>query len=78
MSWAFRLFGLAGQEKAVNVKIENPDNSLVESGSALQEDNGPDWFYTTTVNNTEITGDKITISASDLSEYLTIKETTLT
>lgn len=49
--------------KAVTVKIENADGSLVEEGSAV--DSGFEWVYTATVNNKDLSGDKITIKATD-------------
>lgn len=47
----------------VKVMIENPDGSLVEEGNAI--DSGVEWVYTATVQNADLTGDKITITASD-------------
>lgn len=49
--------------KAVTVKIENEDGSLVEEGLAI--DNGAEWIYTTTANNADLSGDKITVQATD-------------
>lgn len=49
--------------KAVTVKIENADGTLVEQGSAV--DSGFEWIYTATANNADLSGDKITIKATD-------------
>ncbi|MNK15435.1 hypothetical protein D3C87_335730 [compost metagenome] len=61
--------------KAVTVKIENADGSLVEEGSAT--DAGFEWIYTTTSKNTDLAGDKITIKASDNPANLTEMTQTL-
>lgn len=52
--------------KAVTVTINNSDGTLAESGNAIAEANGFDWVYTATASNTTLTGDKITIRASDI------------
>ncbi|MNT08833.1 hypothetical protein D3C72_1435890 [compost metagenome] len=61
--------------KAVTVKIENADGSLVEEGSAT--DAGFEWIYTTTSKNTDLAGDKITIKAFDNPANLTEMTQTL-
>lgn len=63
--------------KSVRVKIENPDNTLVEEGAASLDANGIDWFYTATVENTPVSGDKITITATDLPRNTSVKDTVL-
>ena len=45
------------------MKIENEDGSLVEEGLAI--DNGAEWIYTATANNADLSGDKITVQATD-------------
>jgi len=55
--------------KAVSVKIENEDGSLVEEGFAV--DSGFGWLYTATEENTDLTGDKITIRATDNPDNMT-------
>ena len=62
---------------AVQVRIENGDGSLVEEGAARQEQNGPDWVYTATQANPSLTGDKITIRATDKPHNLTSTSRTL-
>lgn len=49
---------------AVMLKIENSDGSLVEEGNAVLD--GAEWIFTATVENTYLTGDKITVTASDM------------
>jgi len=61
--------------KAVTVKIENADGSLVEEGSAV--DSGFEWIYNATENNKDLAGDKITIKATDNPANLTEKTQTL-
>jgi len=60
---------------AVTVKIENSDGSLVEEGLAAQ--NGAEWIYTATVQNTDLAGDKITVTATDLPANMSEKTQTL-
>ncbi|MBD8083622.1 hypothetical protein [Chryseobacterium caseinilyticum] len=59
----------------VKVKIENADGSLVEEGNATN--NGVEWVYTATVQNSDLNGDKITITASDAPANLSEKSQTL-
>ena len=61
--------------KEVTVKIENADGTLVEEGSAI--DSGFDWIYTATASNTDLSGDKITIKATDNPANLTEMNQTL-
>lgn len=61
--------------KAVSVKIENADGSLVEEGNATEQ--GLYWVYTATANNTDLSGDKITIKATDNPDNLTEKQEVL-
>ena len=49
----------------VHIEIYNSDGSLVEEGDAVQQENGLDWIYTCTVDNTDTSGDKIVVKASD-------------
>lgn len=60
---------------SVTVTIENADGSLVEEGSAVN--NGAEWVYTATVLNSDLSGDKITITASDHPVNVTEKFETL-
>ena len=60
---------------AVTVRIENEDGSIVEEGSAL--DSGFEWLYTATKTNSDLSGDKITIQATDNPANLTEKSQTL-
>lgn len=54
---------------AVNLKIENSDGTIVEQGAAIN--NGAEWIYTATTLNPDLTGDKITVTASDAPANLT-------
>jgi len=47
------------------VGIYNADGSLVEEGQAVQQANGIDWIYTATQENSDTSGDRILIRASD-------------
>ena len=60
---------------SVTVRIENADGILVEEGSAL--DSGFEWLYTAVSNNEDLSGDKITIKATDNPANLTEKSQTL-
>lgn len=51
--------------KAVAVKIENGNGSLVEQGAAVQQANPNQWLYTATASNTALAGDKLTVTATD-------------
>jgi thiol:disulfide interchange protein len=62
---------------SVHVQINNNDSSLVEEGEAIAAANGLDWVYTTTTLNASLSGDKITVTASDLPGNDTIDEKTL-
>lgn len=61
----------------VHVSISNDDGSLVEAGDAVLQDNGLDWVYTATADNTETSGDKIVVRVSDKPGNITENETTL-
>lgn len=61
--------------KEVTVKIQNADGSLVEEGNATEE--GLYWVYTAKENNTDLSGDKITIRATDMPDNLSEKEEVL-
>lgn len=54
---------------AVLVTIYNSDGSLLEEGAALMEDNGLDFVYTATKDNSAVKGSKVTITATDLPDY---------
>lgn len=63
------------QVKAVTVQIQNADGSVVEQGNALLQ--GAVWVYTATAANTNLSGDKITVRATDNPDNLAEKEQTL-
>lgn len=50
----------------VLVEIFSANNKLLESGNAVQNFNGLDWTYTTTLANEEWEGSKIKATASDI------------
>ncbi|MHB2149558.1 hypothetical protein ACX8XP_10910 [Calditrichota bacterium LG25] len=58
----------------VHVEIYNSDGSLVEEGDAVLQDNGLDWIYTCTADNTDTAGDKIVIKVSDKPGNITTGE----
>jgi hypothetical protein len=60
--------------KTVKIQIHNADGSLVEEGLALQTGDGPDWTYTTMAINASLSGDKITVMATDNPANLTTEE----
>lgn len=53
---------------AVRVKIENADGTLVEEGNAIQDSAA--WHFTSTVPNPDLSGDKITVTATDTPDNL--------
>lgn len=55
----------------VSVKIENADGSLVEESAAVQT--GAEWIYTATATNSDLSGDKITVTATYTSANMTEK-----
>ncbi|WP_126695962.1 hypothetical protein [Hymenobacter gummosus] len=59
--------------QAVTVKIENGDGSLVEQGTAVQQTDPNRWHYRTTQPNTSLTGDKITVTATDNPGHTAVK-----
>jgi hypothetical protein len=63
--------------KAVRLSIQNDDGSLLEEGNAVQLGNSADWTYTATATNSSLTGDKITVTATDNPANLTTDEKTL-
>ena len=60
-------FGVA----SVSVKIENSDGTLIEEGAAVQD--GAEWLYTATMQNSDLIGDKITVTATDSPANMTEK-----
>lgn len=60
---------------AVKVEIQNSDESTLEQGNATLKDGK--WEYVTTATNASISGDKITLTATDRPGNTTKKEITL-
>ena len=61
----------------VTVAIHNSDGSLVEEGEAVRQENGIDWIYAATAENTDVNGDRMEIRAYDRPENIAEKEQTL-
>lgn len=51
---------------SVQVAIEKPDGTPVESGDAVITENGQDWTYSTTMVNDTPSGSKVRFTATDL------------
>ncbi|RYZ19957.1 MAG: hypothetical protein EOO10_23745 [Chitinophagaceae bacterium] len=63
--------------KQVTVSIEAADGSLVESGDAVQQPDGLHWVYTTTSANANVSGNKVSITATDLPGNSIVNEITI-
>ncbi|WP_177764707.1 hypothetical protein [Flavobacterium sp. I3-2] len=63
------------QVAVVKVIINNADGSLVEQGNATLQ--RTKWVYIATANNSDLTGDKITIQATDIPDNLSEKTETI-
>jgi hypothetical protein len=61
----------------VSVMIHNADGTLQEEGDAVQNANTVDWTYTATSVNGSLSGDKITITATDTPSNVSKEERTL-
>jgi hypothetical protein len=61
----------------VKVSITRADGSLVEQGNAVLGPDGTQWFYHCTVENTNLVGCVVTITASDLPGNITTEQKTL-
>lgn len=57
---------------SVSVHIYNSDGVLVEEGNATEQ--GIDWVYTATTQNTDLSGDKIIVRATDTPHNVSEKE----
>ena len=51
---------------SVKVRIEKADGSLIEDGVASLLPSGLNWMYVSTVQNSNISGTKISFIAADL------------
>jgi hypothetical protein len=63
--------------KEVRLSIVNDDGTLVEEGNAVSDPSGHVWIYTATKANENLSGDKITVTVSDLPGNQTQEEQTL-
>jgi hypothetical protein len=61
----------------VSVRIENADASLIEEGQAVADPDERFWIYTATAVNESLTGDKITVSATDRPQNVSREEQVL-
>ncbi len=52
--------------EAVKVKIEKSNGTLVEEGDAVLQPDGLHWLYITTTATAKTTGNKVSITATDL------------
>jgi hypothetical protein len=62
---------------SVAVTIHNQDGTLQEEGDAAMTPNKLDWIYTANSTNASLSGDKITIMATDTPANMTKKEQVL-
>jgi hypothetical protein len=58
----------------VTVKIENADATFVEEGQAVLSPDGLSWIYTATAANESLSGDKITVTATDRPQNISREE----
>jgi aspartate oxidase len=58
----------------VSVKIENADATFVEKGQAILSPDGLSWIYTATAANESMSGDKITVTATDRPQNVSREE----
>lgn len=56
----------------VEFQLISGDGSLLESGPAVQDENGFDWVYTTQVNNPMPEGTTVQVTAMDLPRNTTV------
>ena len=59
---------------SVHVKLTDAADVIIEQGLAVQSSNGLDWVYTFTVENSEVAGSKLVITATDLPGNRTVLE----
>jgi hypothetical protein len=58
----------------VSARIENSDATLVEEGEAILSTDGLYWIYTATAVNESVSGDKITVTATDRPQNISREE----
>jgi hypothetical protein len=64
-----------GKVVSVKVKIQKGDGTLIEEGAALQQSNGLDWMFIARAVNDSLSGSIITVSATDLPNHSSLKQT---
>ena len=62
---------------SVKVRIEKPDGTLIEGGSASLLPDGLNWTYVSTVANANVAGTKISFTAADMPGHSITKLKTL-
>lgn len=62
----------------VTVELFSADGQLLESGEAVMPENKPDWQYTATQANANLTGTRVVATAKDLPGNETFEELVLT
>lgn len=63
--------------ESVKVKIEKSNGALLEEGNAVMLDDGLTWVYTTIATGSNTTGNKVSISATDLPGNTIVDQRTL-
>jgi hypothetical protein len=63
--------------ESVKLLIKDSSDTTIEEGPAVLSANGADWIYTTTVENPDLAGTKLIISAADIPGNITIQEVVL-
>ncbi len=63
--------------QSVHVKLVSVSDAIIEQGLAVQSPNGLDWVYTITVENSDVAGSKLVITATDLPGNKTVLEKVL-
>jgi len=61
----------------VKVKIEKSGGGLIEEGDAVLQPDGLNWLYTTTTANANNTGNKVSVTASDLPGNTIVEQKTI-
>ncbi|MFA6277105.1 MAG: hypothetical protein WC622_10175 [Pedobacter sp.] len=57
----------------VKVSIYNASDTLIESGLAILSANSIDWYYQTTIANSNLAGTKVTAEATDVPGNITME-----
>ncbi|MFD1628624.1 hypothetical protein [Pseudopedobacter beijingensis] len=60
--------------ETVTVQILDGNSSILETGQAILQDNGLDWLYTATVENSSLQASTVRVTASDLPGNKTVQD----